>query len=212
MDSFANPQHSRARPDLALSLDEVNQQILSLKQEYATKGIELTGRIIHATHYLPTTISLAPSKSGVLSPPLTPPVKPSDVAVSPLEDVSPASAFAPPPKTVEPAAGSATESKSSRWIIGTRWGHSAMYSGIQSLSNAHEQVIVGWTGDLERGSASTGEKVKIPLASVSEDDRKTLTAAIEAHKIEEGPTKYVPVWLEDDVAHGHYDGYCKTSK
>ncbi|EJC97623.1 trehalose-6-phosphate phosphatase [Fomitiporia mediterranea MF3/22] len=173
------------RADLALSLEDVNKQVEALKQEYATKGISLTGRIIHVTHYLPLTASLAPNKNGVLSPPLTPPVKPSDVASE--SDVLP------------------------RWIIGPRWGHSAMFSGIQSLSNAHDQVIIGWIGDLERGSASTGEKVKIPTSAVSDADRAALTEAIERHKSEDGPTRYIPVWLEDNIAHGHYDGYCKTT-
>ena len=36
-------------------------------------------------------------------------------------------------------------------------------------------------------------------------------------KEEEDPTaekgiKYVPVWLDNNVAHGHYEGYCKTSE
>ena len=211
MDSFSKEQVSKARADLAVTLDEVKQEIVALKEEYASKGIELSGRIIHVTHYIPITVSLAPSKTGVLSPPLTPPVKPTDVALSPTEEEEP-SAIAQ--KVVEsvPAADTQSDSNTPRWILGTRWGHSAMFSGIQSLSNANEQLIVGWTGDLERGSASTGEKVKVPLSSVSDDDRKALTAAIEAHKTEDGPTKYVPVWLDDKIAHGHYDGYCKTSR
>ncbi|KAL5522620.1 hypothetical protein ACEPAG_8637 [Sanghuangporus baumii] len=203
MDSFNEPPSSRSRQEFSLSLEDVNKQITALKNEYAAKGIELSGRIIHVTHYLPLTVHLLPSKNGVLSPPLTPPVKPADVALSPTEEEKPL------PKIVESAVGS--EADGSRWTIGPRWGHSAMISGIESLSNVHEQIIVGWTGDIERGSASTGEKVKIPLSSVSDEDRATLTAAIESHKSEDGPSKYVPIWLDDLVAHGHYDGYCKTT-
>ena len=208
MDSFNEPPSSRSRQELSLSLEDVSKQIEALKGEYAAKGIELSGRIIHVTHYLPLTVHLLPSKNGVLSPPLTPPVKASDVTLSPTEEDKPL------PKIVEPAAGS--EGDGPRWTIGPRWGHSAMFSGIESLSNTHEQIIVGWTGDIERGFAasasSPGEKVKIPLSSVSDEDRETLTAAIESHKSEDGPSKYVPVWLDDLVAHGHYDGYCKTSE
>ena len=66
--------------------EEAEEQIEALKGEYAAKGIELSGRIIHVTHYLPLTVHLLPSKNGVLSPPLTPPVKASDVVLSPTEE------------------------------------------------------------------------------------------------------------------------------
>ena len=217
MDSFAEPSNSRSRLDLQLSLEEVNAQVDALKREYAAKGIELSGRIIHVTHYLPLTATLTPSRSGVLSPPLTPPVKPSDVDPS-----SPTTADSPSfNQDSQTQATTATESGiigsespslvSSRWTIGPRWGHSAMFSGIHSLGATNEQVIIGWTGDLYRGSATSDESIKIPTPSVSDEDKKALEETIGRYKPEEGSAKYVPVFLDDEVAHGHYDGYCKTS-
>lgn len=216
MDSFAEPSNSRSRLDLQLSLDDVKAQVDALKKEYASKGMQLSGRIIHVTHYLPLTATLTPSKTGVLSPPLTPPIKPSDV-----DPGSPSTAEPPAPDqdaqavpvsesgiTVSPA----PKYVSSRWTIGPRWGHSAMFSGIHSLGPGDEQIIVGWTGDLYRGSATSDEPIKIPTPSISDEDKKSLEETVLSYKHEEGSAKYVPVFLNDGIAHGHYEGYCKTSK
>ena len=216
MDSFAEPSNSRSRLDLQLSLDEVNAQVDALRREYTSKGIELSGRIIHVTHYLPLTATLTPSKSGVLSPPLTPPVRPSDVDPSSPTTTEPptfnsqAQVTAVSESGVAGSAGSTPAVSGSRWTVGPRWGHSAMFSGIHSLGD--EQVIVGWTGDLYRGSATSDEPIKIPTPSISDEDRKDLEETVGKWKAEEGNAKYVPVFLDDEVAHGHYDGYCKTSE
>lgn len=108
-----------------------------------------------------------------------------------------------------------------------------MISGIRSLSATHDQLIVGWTGDIvslpsvgapsaEANGGNTGEgEHRIPSHLVGRADREALEAelvgydedgqgqGIEGNK---GKLEYVPVWLEDKVAHGHYEGYCKTSK
>lgn len=272
MDSFAEPPNSRARADLALSLEDVNAQVSALEAEYKQKGIELTGRIIHATHYLPLTATLAPLKTGVLSPPLTPPLRSNDVAPSPTSESAPdfppaqpqpqqhetattattdssvnepsvqeptTSAPATTPATATTISTSTSSSRADRWIIGPRWGHSAMFSGITSLGATREQIVIGWTGDLQKsvspsGSDNSGandsaiqEKVRIPTANISPEDREALVEAIERFSTSEtdedeldvedkdkagGKTKYVPVWLDDKIAHGHYDGYCKTSE
>ena len=63
---------------------------------------------------------------------------------------------------------------------------------------------------------------KLPKNQVREEEKEALERAIEGYvPPEEYPkdseakerknVSFVPVWLEDDVAHGHYDGYCKTS-
>jgi len=61
-----------------------------------------------------------------------------------------------------------------------------------------------------------GETFKIPTTTLSEEDRTALEEEIANFKSEdEDPkttTKYVPVLLDDKVAHGHYDGYCKQSE
>lgn len=63
---------------------------------------------------------------------------------------------------------------------------------------------------------------KLSAKQVGDAERKALEDTIAAYTPPEDSTSangeeerkkvsFVPVWLEDDVAHGHYDGYCKTS-
>jgi trehalose 6-phosphate synthase/phosphatase len=89
-----------------------------------------------------------------------------------------------------------------------------MISGIRSLSTTHEQIIVGWTGDIH----FTEPQEKVPVDIVSKEDRVAYEDALknwtpkESDPDDDKKTTYVPVWLDDKVAHGHYDGYCKESK
>jgi trehalose 6-phosphate synthase/phosphatase len=89
-----------------------------------------------------------------------------------------------------------------------------MISGIRSLAHSHEQLIVGWTGDIHSSETET-----MASDSISQKGREDFETALKNyHPKESDPdderdrkTKYVPVWLDDKVAHGHYDGYCKQS-
>ena len=100
------------------------------------------------------------------------------------------------------------------WSINPRYGHAAMISGIRSLSSTHEQLIIGWTGDII--SPNLGEHISPD--SLSSQDRDRLDDALKTYQPKESDpdderkTTYVPVWLDDKVAHGHYDGYCKQSQ
>ncbi|TDL22752.1 trehalose-6-phosphate phosphatase [Rickenella mellea] len=199
MDSFNEPTHA---PLGDLNIDDVRAEVRRLEAEHQSKGMKLSGRIVHVCHYLPVVATLT-SRTGVLSPPQTPPTKPADVSIT-IETPTPTTAVDPPPK----------------WSIAPRHGHAAMISGIRSLAETHQQVIVGWTGDIVVGH---GEK--IPSDSVSSEDRAALQGAIATYKPHEdeeenehagdaaahAKTTYVPVWQDDKVAHGHYDGYCKTT-
>lgn len=178
MDSFSEP-YTRQGDDI--SIEQARHNIALIEQQHRNAGIPLSGRIIHVCHYLPITptiTSKSPSNaSGVLSPPATPPFKPSDPV----------------------------------WSLAPRYGHSAMISGIRSLSYSHEQLIVGWTGDV------TSLTEKVPVDTISPDERLAFEAALNEYLPDpddewDRKTKYVPVWLDDKVAHGHYDGYCKQSK
>ncbi|KAJ4495743.1 glycosyltransferase family 20-domain-containing protein [Lentinula edodes] len=101
-----------------------------------------------------------------------------------------------------------------KWKLGPRYGHAAMISGIRSLSATHEQIIVGWTGDIE-GS----EDEKKEVGQVTEEDRAQLNELLskggeeddvhEAHDKGHHHTSYAAVWMSSPVAHGYYDGYCK---
>jgi len=89
-----------------------------------------------------------------------------------------------------------------------------MISGIQSLSATHEQVIIGWTGDVV--NARTPD-AKIPSNALTKEDRAELEKSLityqprEADPDDDRKTTYIPVWLEDKEAHGHYEGYCKQT-
>ena len=196
MDSFSEP-YTRAGDDI--SVDEVLAQVKVIEAEHKAKGITLSGRVIHVCHYLPVTSTLT-IRAGIPSPPATPPSKPSDVPPITSDKVS-------PPLAV-------TEEPTPIWTLTPRYGHAAMISGIRSLSASHEQLIIGWSGDIETGTP--GERV--PTNSISQKDKLALEEALktctplEADPDDDKQTTYVPVWLDDKVAHGHYDGYCKASK
>jgi len=61
-----------------------------------------------------------------------------------------------------------------------------------------------------------GEKIKVPSAALSDEDKAALEEDIANFKSEDDDAKttttYVPLFLDDKVAHGHYDGYCKQSE
>lgn len=63
---------------------------------------------------------------------------------------------------------------------------------------------------------SAGEKIKVPSTALSEEDKAALEEEISKFKSEDDDSKttttYVPILLDDKVAHGHYDGYCKQSE
>jgi trehalose 6-phosphate synthase/phosphatase len=206
MDSFSEP-----RKHTEYSLDEVRSQVNKLEQDHRAKGIPLSGRIIHVVHYLPVTCALSSKalngsnghrnggQPGIPSPPQTPPAKASDIPPSPTED--------------------APSTSKSKWTTTPRYGHSAMVSGITSLATTHEQVVIGWTGDIQSSLQSDDESQKVPVSSISQEDKadleKLLVNGSSMLKVEfpgDKPIPYIPVWLDDKQAHGHYDGYCKQSE
>ncbi len=199
MDTFAEP-YTRQGDDV--SIDKVHEQIVNLEEEHRKNGIPLSGRIIHVCHYLPITAALIRPGNGVPSPPATPPSEPTDV-LSTETDKYPQ------------ADSQTTEKQVAVWSLSPRYGHAAMISGIRSLSQSHEQVIVGWTGDIHSESGTE----KVPVDTITQQERDEFEASLkEYHPKESDPddekdrkTNYIAVWLEDKVAHGHYDGYCKQS-
>ncbi|KAG2363016.1 trehalose 6-phosphate phosphatase [Suillus spraguei] len=220
MDTFAEP-YTRAGDDI--SLDAVRDHVRVLEARHKANGVQLSGRIIHVCHYLPVTCTITSTgaRDGVLSPPPTPPRILTDVPPSPSDELPPLALPAQP----------------ERWKLAPRYGHSAMTSGIRSLSVTHEQVILGWTGDILSPAAppdgnqspdgdvnpSTGERVpsvrdRIPFSRISQEDKDALDVELTHYTDKNGlepetskPISYLPLWMEDNVAHGHYDGYCKQT-
>ncbi|KAK7047301.1 hypothetical protein VNI00_006532 [Paramarasmius palmivorus] len=194
---------SSSSPISQQSLAHIRSRIRTLEEELQANGTELTGRIIHVCHYLPVIASLS-RDSGLA----TPPGSPKDETPSKKEE-------------------------SSVWTLSPRYGHAAMISGIRSLSHTHEQLIVGWTGDIVASSPSATQSSPsssktaslpsstIPAATISESEKKELDDALKEYTPKESHPDpdddktgrkelgYVPVWMDDKIAHGHYDGYCK---
>jgi len=89
-----------------------------------------------------------------------------------------------------------------------------MISGIRSLEAPSEQLIIGWTGDIQN---TNQPDATVPLSSVSEQDRLALEESLktyhshEADPDDERKTTFIPVWVDEKAAHGHYEGYCKES-
>jgi trehalose 6-phosphate synthase/phosphatase len=89
-----------------------------------------------------------------------------------------------------------------------------MISGIRSLEAPGEQLIIGWTGDIQNAHQP---EATVPLSSISEEDRLALENSLrtyqpqEADPDDERKTTYIPVWVDAKDARGHYEGYCKES-
>jgi trehalose 6-phosphate synthase/phosphatase len=142
MDSFHEPR----RVSEPIKLEDLTAEVLARTAEYHAKGIPLSGRIIHVCHYLPITATLhASSRPGIISPPPTPPQQPANIPPSSSETVS-----IPHPDHAH------EDALSARWSLSARQGHSAMISGIRSLSATYEQFVIGWIGDIESPNTNSG--------------------------------------------------------
>lgn len=165
-----------------------------------------------------------------------------------------------PPRTPEfKESESLTLSSSGRnpdvqWKLQARRGHTAMISGMRSLSSTHEQVVIAWTGDIMQqyenapspkvtqgpqagdapaagasgngnGNGAASEPVLAPgtppqvyLPELNQMERQDLEkqlqvfSAYEQEKEGRGKLSYVPVFVGQEEAKGHYEGYCKTSE
>ncbi|TFK97226.1 glycosyltransferase family 20 protein [Pterulicium gracile] len=211
MDTFNEPSNF----DDNISLEKIHEQVKALEDQHRARGVHLSGRVIHVCHSLPV-VSTLNTRPGLSSPPATPPIqtKPIEPSARAQADATGHASSPTPPVDGSSTASLSTEDKEKPvWTLTPRHGHAAMISGIRSLSATHEQVIVGWTGDVQ--SPVPGERVL--TSSIPEGEKKALEEALEGWQPREADpdddqkTTYVPVWLDDKVAHGHYDGYCKST-
>lgn len=201
MDSF-----SKHPPLTQVPLEDIRKQILQHQADLTAKGVQLSGRVLHICHYLPVLSSIVhnTAKGNLPSPPHTPPTKSAvtdGLATQPELDPVPL-----------PTAEDSTAS--SKWSLSIRYGHAAMISGIRSLEAPNEQLIVGWTGDIQNTHQPDST---VPLSAISEDDRLALETSLQTYQPQEADpdderkTTYIPVWVDEKDAHGHYEGYCKES-
>lgn len=140
--------HPDPEPAIPPTLEELQSQIQRLEDAHRAKGIPLSGRIIHVIHHLPVEIvRIVPAEtleSGVLSPPMTPEFKHED-------------------------ADATVESADLKWRIHARTAHPALVSGIKSLSDSHDQILVAWTGEvlLQPDTSASPKASKTPLPSIA---------------------------------------------
>ncbi|KAI7848536.1 glycosyltransferase family 20-domain-containing protein [Circinella umbellata] len=100
------------------------------------------------------------------------------------------------------------------WTVVQGRGHGALYAGLQSLSQHWETIHIGWTGPIRVSQShsknnntnnSNGNNTKTTISSESielKDKQKLEGLLWETGRI-------VPIFLDDKVSNGHYDGYCK---
>lgn len=212
MDSYVS---GAAAPPLSAShgadLAHLREAVSKLEADHKAKGTPLSGRIIHLCHYLPIVSTLQRPPQAPPSPPKTPPQETVQLST-------------PPTKTADLPLGT-----SHKWHLSSRRGHTAMHSGIRSLTATHKQVIVAYTGEIHAykaqvdanapnviagGAAAPGVET-IPIDTLSSEEKAGLESAMLSYQDPEVGDQldisYVPVWIDDKTAKGHYDGYCKNS-
>lgn len=102
-----------------------------------------------------------------------------------------------------------SETHQPKWTLAQRRGHTAMNAGIRSLGSQFRQTSIGWPGDLRVGHQN-GELIE--ASSLTEVDKKALEEELEVQRESQvDDMRWLPVWLEDKIAHMHYEGYCKTT-
>ncbi|KAG9087817.1 threalose-6-phosphate phosphatase [Ceratobasidium sp. UAMH 11750] len=211
MDDYSTPTPTAIKTD---SLEDVRAAIASIEAEHKAKGIALSGRIVHACHYLPivarrnTGEAKRNEQHGLTTPPRTPDFLPR----SPEGALSPGAAL----PSLDGAVADSEAKPAPAWLLAPRRGHTTMTSGIRSLSTTHEQLIVGWTGEFR----TVANDDRVPTNSVSAEDRAALEQELATYQPTDAGAvaderldrvKYKAVWLDDAVATGHYEGYCKTT-
>ncbi|KAI9308246.1 glycosyltransferase family 20-domain-containing protein [Cunninghamella echinulata] len=85
------------------------------------------------------------------------------------------------------------------WEVSPRAGHSAMYSGIDSLKSQYKTLFVGGTGSIRAENSDQCVDVD-DLTSLQRQNLSNLL--LSKHNM-------VPIFMKNDVATGHYEGYCK---
>lgn len=166
--------HPDPDPTPLPSLQDLNEQVARLEESHRERGLNLSGRIIHVCHHLPVEIVRviqpnADGQSGMdgiggLTSPITPEFKPED--------------------------STTFESKNAKWKIHSRRGHTAMVSGIRSLSASHEQIVVAWSGEVLLQPAEV-PTTSTPTARRDDQPKLLLEDTVELHARVEEPSLMV---------------------
>ncbi|ORY92359.1 glycosyltransferase family 20-domain-containing protein [Syncephalastrum racemosum] len=84
------------------------------------------------------------------------------------------------------------------WRLNSRRGHSAMYSGLDSLKPKYDTLYIGSTGNIMSNHSD-----HVPSEEIREEERNSLGSLLFLKH------QMIPIFLDDKLAHGHYEGYCK---
>ncbi|KAL7310863.1 hypothetical protein PS15m_010305 [Mucor circinelloides] len=86
------------------------------------------------------------------------------------------------------------------WQLSTRRGHSAMYAALDSLKKDYRTLYIGGTGTI---LSHHNKNHVIDPASISDSDKESLRHLLR--------TKHdmAPVFIDDKLSSGHYEGYSK---
>lgn len=107
------------------------------------------------------------------------------------------------------------------WRVTMRQGHAAMMRGINTLSESYAQTIVAYPGHVGFATHSLGDE-RTHSSQATPAERADIEAVLgeldnahvwAMHVGDETANgiRQVPVWLDHDTVHGHYDGYCKST-
>lgn len=84
------------------------------------------------------------------------------------------------------------------WKLATRRGHSAMYAALDSLKKDYRTLYIGGTGAI-----LSHDKRPVDSNLITELEKISLKALLDS--------KYdmIPIFIEDKLSFGHYEGYSK---
>ncbi|KAG0020363.1 hypothetical protein BGZ81_009371 [Podila clonocystis] len=160
-------------------------------------------RLINVTHQIPLACTIvdrtSPSSSlshanGLANSSGSPTNRRASLAV-PRQCMSPSSASYSQPFPQDCTQG---ETNNGDCILEQRRGHSALYSGITSVSKDLETIQIGWVGEI-----ADQDGYVVPSKNLSPSRKQSLKDRLWEQE------KVVPIFLEDSRAAGHYEGYCK---
>ncbi|KAJ1965131.1 hypothetical protein GGI12_000976 [Dipsacomyces acuminosporus] len=97
------------------------------------------------------------------------------------------------------AVSESTPTEPYQWTVSRRNGHTAMYAGIRSLGEQQnlDCTQLGWIGNYT--DLKGNER---PCESLTDESLQNICKALEPHNA-------VPVFIDESVANGHYEGYSK---
>ncbi|TPX38339.1 hypothetical protein SmJEL517_g00320 [Synchytrium microbalum] len=139
------------------------------------------------------------------SPPSSPLVQSPKTMPALISTSLPPSMMLPSPNRTSNNSNGASNNSSNttsdvQWNLKSRRGHSALYSGIRSLTDRGDEVVhIGWVGVMTDARGN-----ELPSSKVTSEQQAQLSDILWDSK------KCLPVFLDDKAATNHYEGYCKT--